>query len=139
MRVTHLFVAGMPITAFALLLGTPAFAEAKGKTCDVTVDRNYASGIYEVTRQELPNGDCICYIQTGPEPQSEGVEGRIVSLRKARSCADAVVMAVPAGQAAAPGVAAGASNFGLVAAGVAAAAGIGVAASSSSGGGPSSP
>jgi len=77
-------------------LASPAQA-AEDNKCLVTVNRDYANDTYEVTRQVLANGDCVCYIQTGREPQSTDIERKIVNLRRERECAAATVMAVPAG------------------------------------------
>lgn len=125
----------LPFAGFAALAATPASAAAKG--CDVEVNRSYADGTYEVTKQIMPNKDCVCYIQTGKDPQSAAIEQKIVALRRARECDDAVVMAIPAGSKAVAGATAGSSFMKIVPA--LAAAGAATAAVAASAGGPSSP
>lgn len=115
---------------FSALLAASPVSAADGKKCDVTVDRAFSSGTYEVTRQELANGDCVCYIQTGASPQSESIENRIAALREQRQCSDATAMVVPLGAAAAPTAVPG--TFTLVGLAAAAAAGVAMAASNSS-------
>ena len=103
------------------------------KKCAVKVDRTQEAGTYDVTRQVLENGDCICYVYTGAKPQSDTIERAIADLQERRECRDAKVMIVPpaAGAAAA---AAGGTGFlpvlgvgpllGVTGAGAAAAAGL---------------
>jgi hypothetical protein len=110
MKPIHAAMLGVPFAGL-MLLATAGPASAASKGCDVQVNRTYADGTYEVTKQVMPNHDCVCYIQTGKNPQSAGIEQRIVALRRARSCDDAVVMAIPAGSHAVPGAAAGAAAF----------------------------
>lgn len=137
----RLAVLGVALCAgLAFAAGSDPARAAEGKQCTVTVDRAYSDGTYQVTRQELANGDCVCYIQTGPSPQSDSTEKLIESLRISRKCADATAMAVPEGYAATATktAAGGAGAFKLVAF---AAAGAGAIAAAASGGGngPSSP
>jgi hypothetical protein len=112
------------------LLAASPLSAADGKKCDVTVDRGYSNGTYEVTRQELANGDCVCYIQTGASPQSVSIENRIADLRENRQCSDATAMVVPSGKTAAATAVPG--KFTLIAFAAAGAAGVAVAASGSS-------
>jgi len=81
----------------------PAGAQDAGKFCEVTIDRTHPDGTFYITRQTLENGDCICYVQTGPKPQATKTEEAILELRREQRCehADATI-AVPAGYAAAP-------------------------------------
>lgn len=137
----RLAIFGVALCAgLAFAAGSDPARAAEGKQCTVTVDRAYSDGTYEVTRQEFANGDCVCYVQTGPSPQSDATEKLIESLRVARKCADATAMAVPEGHAATATrtAAGGAGPFKLIAF---AAAGAGAIAAAASGGGngPSSP
>lgn len=137
----RLTIAGVALCAGLAFAVAPNAARAsEGKQCTVTVDRAYSDGTYKVTRQELANGDCVCYLQTGPSPQADATEKQIEALRIARKCNDAVTMAVPEGYAptATKTAAGGAGAFKLVAF---AAAGAGAIAAAASGGGngPSSP
>lgn len=137
----RLAIVGVAMCAgLALAAGTTPARAAEGKQCTVTVDRAYAGETYQVTRQELANGDCVCYIQTGPSPQAAATENRIEALRLSRKCDNATAMAVPEGHAATATRTAtgGAGAFKLVAF---AAAGAGAIAAAASGGGngPSSP
>ena len=84
------------------LAATATTASAQG-TCKVTVDRSQPAGTYSVQRQELENGDCICYVYTGPQPQSDATEQSIASLQSSGACPDAPAVAVPAGATATTG------------------------------------
>jgi hypothetical protein len=138
MKALNAAFAGIPFAGLLLLASSPASA-ATG-TCDVTVNRTYANGTYEVTKQVMPNKDCICYIQTGSEPQDTGIEQRITAVRKSRRCDDAVVMAIPPGSQAVPGAVAGIAGMKILPALAAmAAAGAGIAAIDSSNDSPASP
>lgn len=124
----------------AFAAGSDPARASEGKQCTVTVDRAYSDGTYQVTRQELANGDCVCYVQTGPSPQADTTEKQIEALRIARKCDNATALAVPEGSAATATKTAsgGAGPFKLIAF---AAAGAGAIAAAASGGsnGPSSP
>ena len=119
----------------AVLLGGAGLAaaaaqDAPAKKCEVTVDRSQPSGVYDVTRQEMENGDCICYVYTGPAPQSDTIENSIATLLQTGECPDAQAAPIA-------GPIAGTSDapFAKAAiAGVAAVAGIIVAASTGGGG-----
>lgn len=106
---------------------------ADGKKCAVKVDRSQSDGTYDVTRQVLENGDCICFVYTGPRPQADTIERAITRLQEVRECPDAKVMMVPGAVAVGAGAGAGAAGgVGGAAIGVgaaAAAAALGVAAS----------
>jgi len=103
------------------------------KKCAVKVDRTQEAGTYDVTRQVLENGDCICYVYTGPKPQSDTIERAIADLQERRECRDAKVMIIPPAGGAAV-AAAGGTGFlpalgigpllGVAGAGAAAAAGV---------------
>ena len=135
----QLKIVGLAALVPAALLSASALAQSDN-TCEVTVDRSQAAGTYAVTKQVLENGDCICYLYTGPAAeQATTLENRIRDLQRTRSCDDAPVMAVAGGAAAVGGAAAaGAGAAGAAAGGlgvaavapiaVAAAAGIAVAA-----------
>lgn len=81
---------------------TTTTASAQG-TCKVTVDRSQPAGTYSVQRQELENGDCICYVYTGTQPQADSTEQSIAALQASGACPDAPAVAVPAGATAAAG------------------------------------
>ena len=70
----------------------------------MVVDRSQAGGVFDVTRQVFADGDCVCYVYTGPQPQSSSVEGNIASLVRNRSCANARLMNVPGEEAAGGGL-----------------------------------
>ena len=74
--------------------GQAAAGDAAGQ-CRVVVDRSQADGVFDLTRQVFADGDCVCYVYTGPQPQSSSVEGNIASLVRDRSCANARLMNVP--------------------------------------------
>lgn len=117
MRLRKLAISLAPVAGMLLVpsLPTVAVAAEGGKKCDVTVDRNYALDTYYVTRQDLANGDCVCYAQTGPAEQSSDIEGKIAALRKSGECANPdSVMAVPAGYTTAPAAGGAAGSFSLV-------------------------
>jgi hypothetical protein len=138
-------LAASAVVPVALAAGG-AFAQSEAQACEVTVDRSQAAGTYDVTRQQLENGDCICYLYTGPAgQQSTTLENRVKALQASGECSDAPVMMVSgayaAGGAAAAGAAAsGGSFFGAGALlPVLAASGAGAVAVSSGGGNNDSP
>lgn len=95
---------GLLLAAPLLLTGFTGIASAQGGTsavgganqCSVAVDRSQASGVFDVTRQQLSSGKCVCYVYTGPVTQGADVEQAIASLVRNRSCANARVMNAPA-------------------------------------------
>src|SRR5262245_29448871 len=86
------------VSAAGIAFAAGAPANAQDKTCKVTVDRSQPSGTYSVQRQELDNGDCICYVYTGTQPQSDTIEQSIAALNAARACPDAPAVAVTGGE-----------------------------------------
>ncbi len=68
-------------------------SNANDKQCEVSIDRSFPTGTYDVKRQELDNGDCICYAYTGPSPQSNVIESKIADLQRRRECSDASPLA----------------------------------------------
>lgn len=83
--------------------GQAASGGAAGQ-CRVVVDRSQAGGVFDVTRQVFADGNCVCYVYTGPQPQSSSVEGNIASLVRNRSCVNARLMDVPGEEAAGGGL-----------------------------------
>jgi hypothetical protein len=65
-----------------------------GGKCEVRIDRSREKDTFEVYRQELENGDCICYAYTGPLPQSDATEDAIAQLERDRECRDAPPLAL---------------------------------------------
>lgn len=89
--------------------------------CRVRVSRSASSGVFDLSRQVLGNGQCVCRVTTGPRSQGGEAESALAALLLRRSCADAPL---------APASAAGGGGLGstglivgglLVAGGVAAA------------------
>ena len=101
--------------AVAVAQSTDA-APAAG-TCQVTVDRSQAADSFRVDRQTLQNGDCVCYVYTGPSTQGASTESQVADVLNRRDCGAA---AAPVGETAA--ATGGGSNVPLIVAG-----GIGVA------------
>lgn len=75
--------------------------------CEVRIDRSREKDTFEVYRQELENGDCICYAYTGPKPQSQETEDAIAQLERDRECRDAPPLALTG-----PGAVGGKGFFG---------------------------
>ena len=57
--------------------------------CRVKVSRSSAPGAFDVTRQVLSNGKCVCRVSTGPRSQGGSAESALAGLQLRRSCADA--------------------------------------------------
>ena len=74
------------------------------RPCRVVVDRSQAGGVFDVTRQVDSDGDCVCYVSTGPRPQNSTIEGNVATLLRDRTCADARLMNVPGKEAAGGGL-----------------------------------
>ena len=100
--------------------GQAASGGAAGQ-CRVVVDRSQAGGTFDVTRQVSADGDCVCYVYTGPQPQSSSVEDNIASLVRNRSCANARAMDVAGEEAASGGLGISRAALLVSAAGLAAA------------------
>lgn len=93
-------------------------AGGEAQQCRVVVDRSQAPGVFDVTRQVLSGGDCICYVYTGPQPQANAIEGSIASLVQSRSCPAARVMSVPGEQTVGAGLSQSQSGWLIGAAGL---------------------
>ena len=79
-----------------------SFASAKSDTsnkCAVTVDRSMAADLFQVTRQRMDNGDCVCHVTTGPQTQSSSVEELIANLQASGKCGTTPAAAVGDGSA----------------------------------------
>ena len=103
-----------------------------GQTCGVKISRSASAGVFDVARQVLGNGKCICRVTTGPRSQGGSAESALASLLSRRSCADAPLAASTAATGGGLGTGVYIGGGLLVAGAVAAAAAGG-------GGGPSSP
>jgi hypothetical protein len=88
MRATRVWtVATLALGMFGGEAPVASAASQANNQCTVTVDRSMASDTFEVTRQKLENGDCVCYISTGPASQSAAVEKSIVDIQASHDCA----------------------------------------------------
>jgi hypothetical protein len=107
------------VPALALFgLAQPAAAQgASDKLCKVTIDRTQTAGTYDVTRQVFEDGNCICYVYTGPKPQADSIESAITELLGAKKCPDARVQQI-AGPMPVAGALAGTTGTGVGTAGV---------------------
>ena len=72
----------------AALADTPAEAPVAG-TCQVTVDRSQAADSFRVDKQQLENGNCVCYVYTGSETQGAETEAKVADVQKRRDCGGA--------------------------------------------------
>lgn len=68
-------------------------ARAPG-ACAVKVARSQPDGTYDVTRQVIEGGGCICFVYTGAHPQPDRIERAITALQETGECSDARQMAV---------------------------------------------
>ena len=68
-----------------------------GPKCEVVINRSQPAGVYDVTKQVSEDGDCTCYVYTGPASQSVAIENNISALLRSKTCANAKVMNVPGG------------------------------------------
>jgi hypothetical protein len=83
------------LAAPGLALGLAASANAvTEKTCKVAVDRSQSAGTFNVQRQQLDNGNCVCYVYTGPKSQSAATERSIAAIQKSGACTDAPAVAI---------------------------------------------
>ena len=108
MRRTDRFLATLAIAGLAFSIPAPALASAKAQSassgggssssaCRVRVKRSSDSaGVFDVTRGSLSNGDCVCYVRTGPRSQGGSAESALAALLLRRTCADAPLAAVGA-------------------------------------------
>jgi hypothetical protein len=65
--------------------------------CRVQVSRSAAAGVFDVTRQALDNGRCVCRVTTGQRGQGGSAEVALASLLLRRSCASAPLASAAAG------------------------------------------
>ena len=141
MRRVNLFVASLPLPAmmFAGLGQASASSVAQSSSdlagsgasiCRVKVSRSAEAGVFDVTRQILNNGKCVCRVTTGPRSQGGSAESALAGLLLRRTCADAPLAAAgPTGGA--PG-----SGGVLIGAGVLVAGGLAAALASGGSGSP---
>lgn len=101
-----------------------------GQTCGVKISRSASAGVFDVARQVLGNGKCICRVTTGPRSQGGSAESALASLLSRRSCADAPLASASA---------VGSGGLGPLLAPVGALGAAGVGAAAAAGGGPASP
>lgn len=65
--------------------------------CRVVVSRSASAGVFDVTRQVLKTGRCVCRVSTGPRSQGGSAESLLAVLLERRSCAEAPLAAAGAG------------------------------------------
>ena len=85
-------------------------------SCRVKVSRTAPAGVFDLTRQVLNGGKCVCRVTTGPRSQGGSAESALAGLLLRRTCSDAPL--------AAAGAAGGSSGLVPIIGGVAAAGGI---------------
>ena len=132
MRHVNAIVATLALPALILLTSVPAsavgatqpgvgMAGGGEEICRVRVSRSAEAGVFDLARQVLSNGKCVCRVTTGPRSQGGSAESALAALLLRRSCADAPLAAATG--AAGGGLGGGALIGGglLVAGGVAAA------------------
>lgn len=101
----------------AVGIGGLAMAQPADNICKVTIDRSQPEGVYDVTKVVAEDGDCVCYVYTGPQTQGQGTEDQINALLENKSCPNAKTVNVPKSTA----EAGGSGDAGWAAAGAAAA------------------
>lgn len=69
-------------------------ASPQGPACTVTVERDQADGVLDVTRQVFNDGTCNCFIYTGSEAQPNNIEGQVLGILQSRRCPNARPMTV---------------------------------------------
>ena len=132
MRRFNGFVASLAMPALILSASAPAaaagaaqsgadMAGGSGEMCRVRVSRSAEAGVFDLTRQVLSNGNCVCRVTTGPRSQGGAAESALASLLQRRSCADAPLATSTAATGGGLGTAALIGGGLLVAGGVAAA------------------
>lgn len=99
MRRINLLAATMALAGMALSIPGTALAasaaQASGgsggnsRLCQVVVNRTASPGVYDVTREERRNGQCVCRVTTGPASQAGSAESAVASIRTNRTCANA--------------------------------------------------
>lgn len=63
-----------------------AEGEGSGEQCRVDVVRSEPSGVANVTRSVLPDGQCLCIVKTGPQDSNGTAENVVRELLERRSC-----------------------------------------------------
>ena len=118
-----LAVAGMMMVS-SVEAGAATSDHSGDNLCRVRVSRTAAAGVFDITRQVLNNGKCVCRVTTGPRSQGGSAESALAGLLLRRTC--------PAAPLAAAGTTGGVSTGLLI--GGAALIGGGVAAALATGG-----
>lgn len=89
--------AGMASTAetrSATAIPIEVLAEGASSTgCAVNVQRTGAAGQFDVTRQTLRDGSCVCNVTTGDAASNGNAEPRVDAILRDRECANAPVVA----------------------------------------------
>lgn len=124
MRGINVLAAAMALTGMALSIPGTALAANAAETsggaggsnagCRVQIHRDSAAGVYDVTRELLQNGKCICRVSTGPSSQGGSAESAVSSIRLRQTCVDAPLASATTGRGLGTGVWVG---VGLLAAG----------------------
>lgn len=73
--------------------GAPGVGSAVGELCRVRVIRSASAGVFDLTREVLKSGKCVCRVTTGPRSQGGAAESALASLLLGRSCSDAPLAA----------------------------------------------
>ena len=98
-----LALSGLGLIALAassgVLLAQPQAAPAgdlpnPARQCKVTIDASQAPGTWDVTRQEVWTGECVCYVYAGPNPQTGETGKDLKALLDNLSCPDAKSLAI---------------------------------------------
>lgn len=93
-----LVTAGMASTAetrsaSAIPVEILAQGAAASQGCAVNVQRTGAAGQFDVTRQTLRDGSCVCNVTTGEAASNGNAEPRVEAILRDRECAEAPVVA----------------------------------------------
>jgi hypothetical protein len=84
-----MLASSMAVGATSTVQGGGGLPGAGSETCLVRVKRNAAAGVFDLSRQILNNGRCVCRVSTGPRSQGGSAESALAGLLLRRSCSDA--------------------------------------------------
>jgi hypothetical protein len=79
------------VMALALFGAGASMASAADDTsgkCSTTVDRSGAAGSFSVSQQTLDSGSCVCYVTTGPSPESDAIEKKVGYVQASGKCGE---------------------------------------------------
>lgn len=97
LAVTGVIVAATAQAGITRSADAEVAGRGQAQACNVQVSRSEAPGVFNVTRETLQDGSCVCVAQTGPARQGGTAEAALSALLQSHECSAGTGLAMADG------------------------------------------